>query len=502
MNNKPGKTYYSREINIGDLWIGGHHPVLVQTMTNTSISDIRSTVDQIKQVVQLGCHLVRVAVPSLKETEQLPVIKNLLKKEGVNIPLVADVHYSAAIAERSARYVEKVRINPGNFIREVLKEDYTEQDFTWAKEQIAENVKPLLKVCKTYGTALRIGVNWGSLSPRMLYRYGNTPKGMVASALEFMEILTDQGFQNLTVSLKASDVRVMQEANILLVEEMIKKGFYFPLHLGVTEAGADLPAKLKSAAGIGALLKIGIGDTIRVSLSEDPTEEIPVAQDVISFTSPKKGFIHGTRHFFFKPESLPEKWQHQKVLIANKEKPADVQLSEKLKENGNQKGTKDLNHLKISKITGKEPPDVFAIKSAVIFGHDFLTKGVNTILLDHPDISPENLYNLSEEILQALGLRYSKAEFIACPSCGRTKINVLEHLQNVKKKTAHLKGLKIAVMGCPVNGPGEMADADYGYVGTGKGKITLYKKGTPVLKNIDEKEAVEQLVQLIKKDMD
>jgi (E)-4-hydroxy-3-methylbut-2-enyl-diphosphate synthase len=498
-SEKDKKTYISREIRIGNLKVGGKNPVLIQTMTNTPTSDTGATVSQIIRVVNKGCDIVRVAVPDMKSASNLGNIKKALKRSGIDIPLVADVHYSAAIAETSARLVEKVRINPGNFIREKEKQNYTDRYFELAREQMSENIQPLLKVCKEYGTALRIGVNWGSLSKKTLYRYGNTPRGMAASAMEFMDILLGSGFENFTLSLKASDVKIMQEANVLLVKEMIEREMFFPLHLGVTEAGADMPARVKSAVGIGSLLKLGIGDTIRVSLTENPENEIPVAKKVVRFSGTRRGAtLKELDDLKFSPQpfdqTIAKYFGNKKALIAGN---AELTIKNGKALITETKTPLPEKSLMISHLKSESRLEDFLIESSIHFGFDFLKKGVNTIYLENDHLSDSELKTVALEILQALGLRYSKAEYIACPSCGRSRFNVIEQLKRVKEKTVHLKRVKIAVMGCPVNGPGEMADADFGYTGTGKGKVTIYENGKPVRKNIPEENAPDVLLEVI-----
>ena len=379
------KRFRTRVVDIGGVPMGGDFPVRVQSMTNTSTLDTRSTVDQAIRMIQAGCEYVRISIPGLKETENLKVIRDMLRKRGFRTPLIADVHFNPALAERAARLVEKVRINPGNYTDKKSRQpdpSYWMVESNYQRELgiIAERIAPLLKICREYGTAIRIGVNHGSLSDRIKTRYGDTPEGMVESALEFARICADQCFCNLILSLKASNTRVMIRSNRLLVKTMKAEGMDFPVHLGVTEAGAGEDGRLRSAIGIGSLLADGIGDTIRVSITEDPEHEIPVA-----------------------------------------------------------------------------------------YG-----------------------------ILQACGVRITRTEIISCPSCARTLFNIQDAVEKVKTATIHLSGLKIAVMGCIVNGPGEMADADYGYVGGAKGKVMLYKGQRLVRKNISEDEAVTELIKLIK----
>ena len=372
----------TREINIGNVPMGGNYPIRVQSMTNTNTLDTKKTVEQIIRLANGGCEYVRIATTNISEAENLKNIKKELQKRGCETPLIADVHFNPKVALVSAEIVEKIRINPGNYAdkKQFQQLSYTDHDYAMEMERISERLSPLLKICKQNGTAIRIGTNHGSLSDRITCRYGNTPLGMAKSAMEYVQICDDFGFHNLVLSMKASDIRIMVQSVRLLVNMLEEKNWHYPLHLGVTEAGNGEYGRTKSAIGIGALLQDGIGDTIRVSLTESPENELPLAYD----------------------------------------------------------------------------------------------------------------------ILQACGLRYNKAEFISCPSCGRTQYNIEEFLDVIKQKTSHLKGLKIGVMGCIVNGPGEMADADYGFVGSGKGKITLYKGKNPVYRNLDEKNAVNMLIQLIK----
>ena len=507
MDNGDKRTYriVSRNVNVGDLTLGGINPLFIQTMTNTLTADVNSTVRQIENLVRKGADIVRLAVPDRQSVQALTDIKKMLRKKGVEVPLVADVHYSKSIAEESARYVEKVRVNPGNFIAEQKGKKFSDKDFETAKEKIFDNIQPLLKVCKRYGTALRIGVNWGSLSERILYNYGNTPEGMKVSAMEFVEVLTDSGFYNFTLSLKASDVRVMQEANILLVKEMIEKDLFFPVHLGVTESGDGLQARIKSAAGIGALLKLGIGDTVRVSLTEDPVNEIPVAEKLVRLNPEIRGVnTVELKNIDFKVNSVSgdvvRLLGHNKPPVISKNDNAKADFIKKgdnlIKREG--KGVVDIDNLKIFELENKEEDsETFLVKAAAGFSCSFLKDKVNAIYLHGKNFEDYTLEELSFDILQAMGLRYSKAEFIACPSCGRSLFNVERELKKLKNAVSDFKGVKFAVMGCMVNGPGEMADADYGIVGSGKNKVTVYKDGKPVIKNIPTDEAIERLRELV-----
>jgi (E)-4-hydroxy-3-methylbut-2-enyl-diphosphate synthase len=499
------RSFYSREIKVGDLLLGGMNRVLIQTMTNTKTSDIKATVNQIEKVVREGSEIVRVAVPSLNDAKSLKEIKKRLRELGIKVPLVADVHYSPEIAETSARFVEKVRVNPGNFVFDSLRMHYTEKEFNLMKEEMFDKVQPLLRVCAKYGTALRVGVNYGSLSNRILYRYGNTAKGMVASAMEFIDILLASGFERFTLSLKASDVKVMQEANVLLVEEMIKNDVYFPLHLGVTEAGAGDYARVKSAAGIGALLKMGIGDTVRVSLTENPENEIPVAKKIIGFSfNSKITSLQELKNINFHnvvvPKNISENTGHSKAVVISSgfSKKADLIAFENKIYDKNKTIELSRSGLRISKIISEiESYEDFLVESSVNYAYDFLKNKANAIFLVNKNFTNDKLSDLSMEILQAVGLRYSKAEFVACPSCGRATFNVEKELNKLQKRLSNFKGMKIAVMGCSVNGPGEMADADFGYVGTGKEKVTIYKAGEVYKKNIPEDAACEELIKII-----
>ncbi|MBQ6955304.1 MAG: (E)-4-hydroxy-3-methylbut-2-enyl-diphosphate synthase [Bacteroidales bacterium] len=386
----------SKQITIGSLTMGGGAPVRVQSMTNTDTMDTQATVAQTLRLVEAGCELVRITAPDVRAAENLYEIKNELAKRGCHVPLVADIHFNPKAAEVAAAIVEKVRVNPGNYTDRNTGKWSTggspvtaenegrayEKAYNDELERIGEKMARLIDICKAHGTAMRIGTNHGSLSERIISRYGNTPEGMAQSAIEFAEVCRRQGFDKLVFSMKASNVKVMVQSTRLFVQKMKALGMDYPIHLGVTEAGDAMQGRLKSAAGIGALLIDGIGDTIRVSLTEDPVAEIPVAYD----------------------------------------------------------------------------------------------------------------------ILQAVGARITQPEYIACPSCGRTQYDIQEALQRIKAATAHLTGVKIGVMGCIVNGPGEMADADYGYVGSGGGKITLYRGSEIVKQGIDQSDAVAELVRLIESD--
>jgi len=498
-------TYTSGKITIGKLQLGGGLPVRIQSMTNTDTLDTSSTVNQCIKLANAGCEMIRLAVPSVKSAENLIRIRKLLHQSGYDLPLIADVHFNPQVAEIAAKIVEKVRINPGNYCSDKKQSEYTDEESSKEVENIYQNLKPLLKICKEYGTALRIGVNHGSLSKRILFHYGNTPEGMVESAMEFARICKDFGFDKLVLSLKSSNVPVMILANRLLVKTLAAERMNFPIHLGVTEAGNAEEGRIKSAIGIGTLLRSGIGDTIRVSLTEDPVSELPVAKKIISISAGKSVINHN----YFILESK-EDIRQPLVISGLKTSKADLIIDESgdFREKGYRLSPLiDFNNVALTpnktilvKAYYKNIiAEDFIIKSGIDLADQLLSGYCKAIWFETDDsISNEICINTAKNILQALGLRYSKAEFISCPSCGRTMFDIENALEEVKNATHHLAGLKIAVMGCIVNGPGEMADADYGYVGAGKGKVTLYKGNNIMLSNVEEFNAVNELVKLIK----
>ncbi len=439
MNNNPEnitKRRLSREVKIGNIALGGNNPIVVQSMTNTDTLDTVATVNQTKSLVDCGCQMVRITASDEKTANNLYNIKNSLLQQNYSVPLVADIHFNPKAAEISASLVEKIRINPGNYVDKQWDPNFTEQQYKDILKKAQDNIFPLVDICKKHSTAMRIGVNHGSLSQRILYRYGNTPLAMAESAMEFLRMFSTMDYYDIVVSMKASNVRVMYEANKLLVKKMQEENLNFPIHLGVTEAGNGEDGRVKSICGIGSLLSLGIGDTIRVSLTEKPENEIPVAKDISS--SFKE--IYGNNDLETKEYSLQEQ-EIRKISFAAKE----------------------LMDKEITDLDWKEE-------------------------------------ELRQQVLQATGTKVFKAEFIACPSCGRTKYNIQDALEKVKKACSHLVGLKIAVMGCIVNGPGEMADADYGYIGCGGGKVNLYRQGNLVHNSINENEALEKLISMIKQD--
>ncbi len=624
----------TRKIKIGSLFLGGDAPIVVQSMTTSDTMDTKKTAEEIIQLKEVGCQMVRVTVPSLKAAENLENIKNQLVKKNCNLPLVADVHFTPSAAIKAASIVEKVRINPGNFQDRKHFKDTTlnEQEYKDAIKRISDKFIPLLEICKEHNTALRIGANHGSLSDRIVTRYGDSPLGMVHSALEFLDIAEEQNFHNIVFSMKSSNVLIMIAAYRLLVKELENRGKgLYPLHLGVTEAGDGDDGRIKSTLGIGTLLNDGLGDTIRVSLTEDSAYEIPVAQKIINYfnddetipalkpvtssINPYAFFRQKTKKIFtlgdaqspkvflsLKEISRPsilapwgitkneelDKWETKDVapdFIITEKKLKEEELKKNLppdlkvffqvtsysntvdqkndlyyfsslkeyqeKITNNELYLKTINIIKINyqdlsaltetsfarqtiflleeksfraawvlrnlifhikklgfsfpllltypyeklpKLTSKEDK-VVAFSS--YFGPLFMDGLVDGILLQNGN--PEDL-EIAFKILQAARQRIFKTEYISCPSCGRTLFDLQEVTAKIKEETEHLKGVKIAIMGCIVNGPGEMADADFGYVGSGPGKITLYKSKEPVLKNVPSQKAVNELIALLKKE--
>lgn len=424
------------EVKVGNVIIGGDHPIVVQTMCNTHTSDVEASAAQCRRLAAAGAQLIRLTVPSLAQVESLKEIKSILRAEGIDTPLVADVHFSSEIAIAAAEVVEKVRINPGNF----------HKDHEKAREQFSK----LVSVCKEHGTAIRIGLNHGSLGDRITNLYGNTPLAMKEAVMEWLKMCVENDFYNVVVSLKASNTFVMVEAYRLLANEMQDFGVVFPLHLGVTEAGNGDGGRIKSAVGISALLSEGIGDTIRVSLTEDPANEIPVAQYLADRYDHR---IHS---------SMVSLTLEGKKAVATYDAPSRERL---------------------------------LLDFSCDFGKRLLDKELDEVKL----IGCEDADYLVDELMQAARRRFYRPEYIACPGCGRTMYNLEGTFEEVKRRTAHLKGMVIAVMGCIVNGPGEMADADWGYVGEGNGKVSIYKGKSPVLRHVPETEAIDRLLELIEK---
>jgi (E)-4-hydroxy-3-methylbut-2-enyl-diphosphate synthase len=495
-NQVMSKPFISREIQIGKLRLGGKQLVRIQSMTNTPTLDTEATVRQVIRLAEAGCEMVRITAANVREAENLKKIKSALLSRGVDIPLIADIHFQPMAAEVAAEIVDKVRINPGNYVGSYLKNrTYSDEAYREEIERTAQNLEPLLKICKKHQTAIRIGINHGSLSDRILYRYGNTAEGMVASATEFIEICRKAHFHDLVLSLKSSHVPTMIKANRLMVARMREAGFDYPLHLGVTEAGNGEEARVKAAAGIGSLLAAGIGDTIRVSLTEAPEKEIPVAQKLVQFYG-RGGDGHASAEVSIYTVKEKDSGKFPLVITKLKTKNADAEAgSIKLDKTENNSNPEN----KIVRLSYPAIPfEDLLLRVPADFVHHCQSLKAGGIWLENGGRTPDEvLAELSLKILQALGLRYTKTEFVACPSCGRTHFDIEKVLEEVKAKMSDLKGLKIAVMGCIVNGPGEMADADFGLMGSGNGKVNLYQKQMLIQKNIPIEDAAEKLLQLI-----
>ncbi len=605
MNYFNYKRRLSSETRIGDTPMGGQNPIRVQSMTNTNTNDTEASTEQVIRIVKAGADYVRLTAQGVREAENLRNIKEKVREQGYKTPLIADIHFNPRAAEAAARIVEKVRINPGNFVDRVKTFEtfeYTDEEYALEIEKIRAKLIPLLNICKEHKTAIRIGVNHGSLSDRIMSRYGDTPEGMVESCMEFLHICIDEGYYDIVISMKTSNTVVMSKAVRLLIARMEKEGLNFPLHLGVTEAGDGEDGRIKSAVGIGSLLSDGIGDTIRVSLSEDPEFEVPVARKLVAYIAEKEnhpeilakasdkfspfstdrretyvvGNIGGDNlpvvisdrsqgNFELNSHFLPDYIYVGKELplAAPRAIPSIIDIAgwkgdkntyplfdksnwREIRQNNAEikflrlsypelndeiisllKGEKSIviilttNHkngvgeqrafihtlmnndcdtpiIPNRQYNENESEDL-QIKAATDFGTLYLDGFGNGIMLENVgDISLKNVDAYMFGILQASRIRTSKTEYISCPSCGRTLFDLQTTVALVKGATSHLTHLKIGVMGCIVNGPGEMADADYGYVGAEKGKISLYKKKNLIEKNISSEEAVERLVQLIK----
>ena len=454
-------TYHRRHTTttkVGNLEIGSEHPVRIQTMANTSTNDVEGSVAQAKRCFAAGAELLRYTTQGIREVESLAHIH----EEVQELPLVADVHFQSDVADAAAKVVEKVRINPGNYIdpaRKFMQIDYTDEEYQTELERLRNRFVQLLDICKQHKTALRIGVNHGSLSDRIMSRYGDTPEGMVESCMEFLRVAVKENFKDIVLSIKASNTRVMVTTVRLLVWQMAEENMAFPLHLGVTEAGEGEDGRVKSAVGIGALLADGIGDTIRVSLSEAPEKELPVAKALVDYFADEQQSIR------YAP-STQVKVEGNTVYYSNE----DTDWA------------------------------TYQLHAAAECGRLLWDHNCTELVLGNNHFAADDLIRLSKDILQAARVRMYKTEYISCPGCGRTLFDLEQTIAEVKAATAHLQGLKIGIMGCIVNGPGEMADADYGYVGAGRGKVSLYKGKECVLKNIPQEQAVEQLLELIKKE--
>jgi (E)-4-hydroxy-3-methylbut-2-enyl-diphosphate synthase len=503
------KRYISNPIFIGSVPLGGDYPVRLQSMTNTDTLDTSASVEQCIRIIEAGADFVRLTAQGSREAENLAKIKSGLRKAGYGNPLIADIHFNPGAAEIAAKIVEKVRINPGNYADKrasFAKVDFTQKEYDEELERIHSRLLPLINICSSNRTAIRIGVNHGSLSDRIMTRYGNTPEGMAVSAMEFIRIFRQENFHSLVLSMKSSDTAVMIQATRKLIGMMTGEGFAYPLHLGVTEAGEGEDGRIRSAAGIGALLSEGIGDTIRVSLSEAPENEIPVAKEILRVIAGKEGRIKKPaeqlgfriRRQQYKPEvftSEKGKFFDESGNVTNvtfSTFRADEPFS--IKENDDK--------LILNPVFSEDDPEKLAIDSGAILGKYFITRQADGLCIANTGaVQGESLKNLSFSILQATGARITRVTYLSCPNCGRTKFDLQETVKEVKAATAHLSGLKVAIMGCIVNGPGEMAGSDYGYVGAAPGKVHIYRGMEPVLKNVPQKIAAKELIRIIEEDI-
>lgn len=556
------------EVNVGGVKIGCKNPVRVQSMTNTSTMDTDGSVEQVLRIVEKGGELVRLTTQGNREAVNLGSIKEQLLARGCSVPLVADVHFNAAVADTAAQYADKVRVNPGNYVdtARVFKHiDYTDAEYAEELKRLRERFVAFLNLCKANGKAVRVGVNHGSLSDRIMSRYGDTPPGVVESCMEFLRVCRDENFNNVVVSIKTSNTSMMVTTVRRLVAVMAAEGISFPLHLGVTEAGDAEDGRIKSAVGIGALLADGIGDTVRVSLAEAPENEIPVAKELVDYISVRAGHrpIEGAPYDGFcyeepvrrataavgnvggsqvpvvvgeavanpdiAPDYIASEFQTVGIGEAADGKvislcircltPENIAKLQSLKNIvivANSVHANPVAELRavIHKLASEgvaapvivhrcykeQAVESLRIKAAADLGVLLIDGLVDGVWIENPGIDAEDINSIAFGILQATRARISKTEYIACPGCGRTMYDLQGTLAKIKAATAHLKGLKIGVMGCIVNGPGEMADADYGYVGAARGKVSLYRQKECVEKNIPEEEAIERLLQLIDND--
>ena len=450
---------------MGNIGIGGQNPIRIQSMATVDTNDTEGCVAQAKRIIDAGGELVRFTTQGTREAENMKHISARLKADGYTQPLVADVHFTAHTADVAALYCEKVRINPGNYVdpgRTFKHLEYTDEEYAAELQKIERQLVPFLNICREHHTAVRIGVNHGSLSDRIMSRYGDTPEGIVESCMEFLRIFKREQFNDVVISIKASNTVVMVQSARLLVQAMDREDMHYPLHLGVTEAGEGEDGRIKSAVGIGALLTEGIGDTIRVSLSEEPECEIPVARKLVDMI-PECSRLREEAEASIKDDTI--------TLALDAPDWETLQLKAAMAVGGlliDRKATKLI-------VVPKSGSKFFTLHSSLFT-------------------------SLADAILQAARIKFTKTEYISCPGCGRTLYNLQDTIAKIKAATKEFVGLKIGIMGCIVNGPGEMADADYGYVGAGRGKISLYKAKECVEKNIPEEEAVEKLLELIRKD--
>lgn len=542
----------SHIVRIGDTPLGGPEPIRVQSMTNTSTMDTAASVQQVLRIADAGGEYVRLTTQGTREAENMREINVGVRQAGCNVPLVADVHFNPRVADVAAAYCEKVRINPGNYVdaaRQFKHLEYTDEEYQAELKKIEERLIPFLQICRKHNTAVRIGVNHGSLSDRIMSRYGDTPEGIVESCMEFLRICIREQFTDVVISIKASNTVIMVQSMRLLVTRMTQEGMSFPVHLGVTEAGEGEDGRIKSAVGIGALLQDGIGDTIRVSLSEAPEKEIPVARFLVDYvTSYRKGadlpipmdaqapptydWLKPVRRqstrvgeigsgqvpvvldeipvagaisanpFNFTPETAEFLRKHPEVIVVSHPQTTN-RLGEHRALALSLMNLGLENPLLIYQEYAEENLEHLQLKAAADTGVLFIEGLADGLILQNHagGISVEVVRDLAYGILQAARARFTKTEYISCPGCGRTLYDLEGTIARIKAATSHLKGLKIAIMGCIVNGPGEMADADYGYVGAARGKVSLYKQKDCIEKNIPEEEAVERLLRFIEEDL-
>lgn len=513
----------TREVAIGNVIVGGDQPIRVQSMTTTRTQDIEGTLAQSIRLVEAGCEIVRITAPTVTDAQAIGEVKRRLRALGIHVPLVADIHFSPAAAMEAAEHVDKVRVNPGNFADQKFfrVREYTDEDYAAEIERIEERFAPLVLKCRERGVAMRIGSNHGSLSDRIMNRYGDTPAGMVESALEFVRIARKHDYHDIVLSMKASNPKIMIQAYRLLVARMDEEGLDpYPLHLGVTEAGLGEDGRIKSAVGIGALLDDGLGDTVRVSLTEEPEAEVPVAQRLVA---PYNAGLPAAESFAPRAERVDPYAYARRVTrsldvgglhVGNGEtvavlEPAEQDLSPDLS------GLASVNvpwydavraYRALAARAGDQPLHLqldvpgddleVLLRTSTVFG-SLLCDGLgDSVGLTAPQPA-EDRTRLLFNVLQAAGVRITKTEFVSCPSCGRTLFDLQSTTERIASRTKHLKGVKIAIMGCVVNGPGEMADADFGYVGGSPGHVNLYVGKDVVEKHVPESEADERLIALI-----
>ena len=579
---------YSRRksvaVKVGNLMLGGDNPVRVQSMTNTSTMDTEGSVAQIMRIVERGGELVRLTTQGSREAMNLAAIKAAATAAGCDVPLVADVHFNASVADVAAQYADKVRVNPGNYVdtaRTFKYIEYTDEEYAQELERLGERFAAFIALCKKEGKAIRVGVNHGSLSDRIMSRYGDTPEGVVESCMEFLRICKRENFDNVVVSIKTSNTPVMVTTVRLLNSVMASEGIFYPLHLGVTEAGDAEDGRIKSAVGIGALLADGIGDTVRVSLAEAPENEIPVAKELVDYISSRAGhnpvqgemaasfdYINPKRratrgvlgvgdgrvpvvvcapmecanpdlapdfvaqdgvlsaasslYRLVEPDGLDEVAADEKFFLQLNCGDVSAALLERIKSLPGCVVVAYSNHVNpvgemralvhrfitegitapviVRRAYAEASVESLRIKAAADLGVLLIDGLADGVWIENPALPASDINAIAFGILQATRSRISKTEYIACPGCGRTMYDLQGTLAKIKAATGHLKGLKIGVMGCIVNGPGEMADADYGYVGAARGKVSLYRKKECVEKNIPEDEAIARLLELIEND--